>query len=1236
MWKTWFFFSLIYLICKTSALPKECKEDENGLKYEGTKSMSSSGGPCLSWKHQLVQRQFNTYNNSMLKENYCRNPDGHTSPWCFVEYLKIYRSVPFLPRGRIRESGFFGDRGPGFTLRQVKHIKKDPCDIPFCFEASFEWNGENKTFGIQLSNSTKMVNNNKTGSENNYILRIEPLLPNTSSIETSLKLPYLRPVSTGSCLQLEYRTKNLKLELKTASQTLTLLSESNEWKFVNVNIRPEAKEYQVSISSVSLPAFSKFAEVKYIRVREGSCQGCFPCFNDGLCVNKSGFCDVNIDCPDFSDERNCALECFFHNYYAGFRNETISFDPCANGKCSFHKERYAKPGCVVENKWKPCNLDECERGNLTCTFVDNTCGWKPWKNGLKWRRKVNKNTGKAFVFPDKTIDVNWSLEDISILYSAPQPPSTEYSCLSISYSGRNSHIEAFITNGTMLLEERKVPVFQHLNIDSDDVKSTTFQTPIDTAFMVMIQANYTSKSDSVLKIHTIFQEIGICKDKDPCDLSQFQCIDGSCISSQKLCNNISNCPEDEDETFCKKKSFIIGVPIVHVCPAHCQCHDLIFKCSSIIDVTDEARSLEILSFHNFDIQRLEAFRYLVNLNLSASLDKNTSLRDILEHLGSRHLQKLDISFNYITFIAADISFKNLPNLLYFNVSNNMIHYLDLSFLKQIPTLRFLNLKNNKINEMYFYDNKYHDDSNETNLALLDLTGNEIRSIQPGSLYFLKALIKLDLRDNNISNTNNYFSKSMKIITYLDLGYNSIEKLSLDMFEGLNRLIELNMEHNKIEQLDPFTFFSLPSLHTLNLAFNNVRTIHRLAMENLSSLKKLNLTGNKIVHLGASLFAALKHLQILDLSENAMKTLERNAFESLGELKSLYIHGNELVVSKSMFEGLCNLERLRTDSYIICCVRPSTVDVEKCISPRDRISTCEQLISVGVLAQMIWYMALFSFGGNIFVIYYRLKIYFKGSATSQTLLILNLSISDLLMGIYLFIIAVADLEYRNKYGLNDSKWRFSNICTAAGLLATISSEASVLFVFLITAERFIAFKYPFSSANLKTQKCGTCAAITVWLFAVGIATAPLFFYSDFYSRSTVCISLPLTTDMFSGWEYSTLVFIVFNLLVFIAVVLGQILIFAEVKRIGSNVTNDTTKREIAVFKSLSYVVLSDAFCWIPIVLIGLLALGGVNISSDVYAWIVVVVLPINSALNPFIYTLSIMNKNKTKQCHSKST
>jgi hypothetical protein len=37
--------------------------------------------------------------------------------------------------------------------------------------------------------------------------------------------------------------------------------------------------------------------------------------------------------------------------------------------------------------------------------------------------------------------------------------------------------------------------------------------------------------------------------------------------------------------------------------------------------------------------------------------------------------------------------------------------------------------------------------------------------------------------------------------------------------------------------------------------------------------------------------------------------------------------------------------------------------------------------------------------------------------------------------------------------------------------------------------------------------------------------------------------------------------------------------------------------------------------------GMLALTGTYISGEVYAWIAVFVLPINSALNPFLYTFS---------------
>ena len=43
--------------------------------------------------------------------------------------------------------------------------------------------------------------------------------------------------------------------------------------------------------------------------------------------------------------------------------------------------------------------------------------------------------------------------------------------------------------------------------------------------------------------------------------------------------------------------------------------------------------------------------------------------------------------------------------------------------------------------------------------------------------------------------------------------------------------------------------------------------------------------------------------------------------------------------------------------------------------------------------------------------------------------------------------------------------------------------------------------------------------------------------------------------------------------------------------------------------------------------GILAMGGHEIPGEVYAWTAVLILPINSALNPFLYTLSAVLAKK---------
>ena len=56
--------------------------------------------------------------------------------------------------------------------------------------------------------------------------------------------------------------------------------------------------------------------------------------------------------------------------------------------------------------------------------------------------------------------------------------------------------------------------------------------------------------------------------------------------------------------------------------------------------------------------------------------------------------------------------------------------------------------------------------------------------------------------------------------------------------------------------------------------------------------------------------------------------------------------------------------------------------------------------------------------------------------------------------------------------------------------------------------------------------------------------------------------------------------------------------------------------------MGLIVLTDMMCWLPIVILSILVqTGRQTVSPYVYTWIVTVVLPINSAINPFLYTLA---------------
>ena len=86
-----------------------------------------------------------------------------------------------------------------------------------------------------------------------------------------------------------------------------------------------------------------------------------------------------------------------------------------------------------------------------------------------------------------------------------------------------------------------------------------------------------------------------------------------------------------------------------------------------------------------------------------------------------------------------------------------------------------------------------------------------------------------------------------------------------------------------------------------------------------------------------------------------------------------------------------------------------------------------------------------------------------------------------------------------------------------------------------------------------------------------------------------------------------------------------------KRAGRN---PKMKEQIRLTSRVLAIVFTDFACWFPIIVIGILVQVGVlTLPPGVFAWCVTFVLPINSAINPYLYTIVSVVSERRKQTKS---
>ena len=269
---------------------------------------------------------------------------------------------------------------------------------------------------------------------------------------------------------------------------------------------------------------------------------------------------------------------------------------------------------------------------------------------------------------------------------------------------------------------------------------------------------------------------------------------------------------------------------------------------------------------------------------------------------------------------------------------------------------------------------------------------------------------------------------------------------------------------------------------------------------------------------------------------------------------------------------------------------------------------------------------------------------------------------------MMIIAGADLHFGREFVLYAQDWTSSGVCKFAGLVSFLSSEASVLFVVLISLDRVLCVGLPHGKKRMSPQTARQASSL-VWFVVIllGVIAIVLQETTNTYGLANVCVGLPLVSnknykivyqtekssvvgaadmpvnlttyelvDSGDNWQFSIAINLGLNLVAFLFV-FGCYLaigIIVAVKMPSKNLQRKKDHRqELKMAARMAVIVLTDFCCWMPVIIMGILVQSETVEDTKIrnnYGWIVALVLPLNAALNPYLYTFATEMRNRKRQ------
>ena len=270
------------------------------------------------------------------------------------------------------------------------------------------------------------------------------------------------------------------------------------------------------------------------------------------------------------------------------------------------------------------------------------------------------------------------------------------------------------------------------------------------------------------------------------------------------------------------------------------------------------------------------------------------------------ITKIDASNNNLTENAFNDSvhdFRNIPYTKILSLSSNRFNIIPMS-IYYLQNLIFFDISNNMITEID--ENLF---TNLSHLININFSGNKLKYF-PRSIKYMTNLLELDISKNELMNIPDEFIY-LKNLKKLNISYNKIQLIQMNLFSNLLSLEELYCNNNLItnmQSLNNYTIFnSIPNLKILNISYNQLQEY--IIFKQIPNLEKINISYNKLKNI-LGLSSCPKLIEI-DCSNNNIKQFPTDFF-SVINLHSLNLNGNELNTLPGLIYLMDNLVQLNIE------------------------------------------------------------------------------------------------------------------------------------------------------------------------------------------------------------------------------------------------------------------------------------------------------------------------------------